>query len=99
MPSPKEPFGINLLKMAEGSSQHLRFGDAVSEARRCCLNVVIAGSLRCGLCLGHEDPSSPSAQLNASAQLLLFKTLSCAWWPVPATRSILDTQGSKAGAR
>ena len=63
MPSPKEPFGINLLKKEEGSSPHPRFGDTMSEACRCCLNVVVASSLRCDLCLRHEDPSSPSAQL------------------------------------
>lgn len=64
VPSPKEPFGINLLKMEEGSSPHPQFCDAMSEACRCCLNVVIVSSLRCDLCLRHEDPSSPSAQLT-----------------------------------
>lgn len=64
MPSPKEPFGINLLKMEEGSSPCPQFCDTVSEACRCCLNVVILSSLRCDLCLRHEDPSSPSAHLT-----------------------------------
>lgn len=31
----------------------------------------------------------------ASVQLLLFKTLSFAWWSVPAMKSILDMQGVK----
>lgn len=61
VPSPEEPFGINLLKM-ESSSLHPQFGDSVSEVYRCCLNVVIASNLRCDLCLALEVPSSPSAQ-------------------------------------
>lgn len=59
-PSPEEPFGINLLKVEEGSSPHPLFGDPMSEASRCSLNAVTAG---CDLWPGHKDPSSFSARL------------------------------------
>lgn len=62
-PSPKEQFGINFVKVEEGSSPQPHFVDPVSETCRCCLNLVPAGSLGCDLCLGHKDPSSFSSQL------------------------------------
>lgn len=35
LPSLKEPFGINVLKVEEGSSSHAQFSDTMAEACRC----------------------------------------------------------------
>lgn len=96
MPCPKEPFGINLLKMEEGSSPRSQLGDAVLKACKRCRNVVIASSLRCDLCLTRGSFFTLCSSY-ASAQLLSFKALSFAWWSVPAMKSILDMQGAKGG--
>lgn len=93
LPSLKEPFGIDVLKLEEVSSPHAEFGDTMAEVCRCRLSTVTASSLRCEL---SDMRMLLHPLLNSCfCTALLFKPLSFACWSVPAMKSILDMQGVK----
>lgn len=73
-------------------------GDTMSEACRCCLDVVPASSLRHDLSHTQGSLFGPCST-QASAQLLLLRTLPFAWWSVPGMRNIPDGQGLEPGCQ
>lgn len=70
----------------------------MSEACRCCLDVVPASSLRHDLSHTQGSLFSPCST-QASAQLLLLRTVPFAWWSVPGMRNIPDGQGLEPGCQ